>query len=224
MVLASRSVRATTIASYIDEWFLCGAFGVSQDLIVADGWRHFRLMVVRWKRRHCEAMAAVAIHPLDWFEMSGVLSGGIGCASIALTMNRVAVGLFFVLSGYHKLFNARRHRLFVNELQSLRVPGLGFTSWAVPLVEFAAGACVVVGLVAPLAAIGLLVIMLVALGTSGRARIRAIKPIDEADRIDDWLYLSETLYALMLILIISIGAGPYSLDARLWALFTHASS
>ena len=39
------------------------------------------------------------------------------------------------------------------------------------------------------------------------------KLIDEADRIDDWLYLPETLYAVMLVIVVSAGAGPYSLDA-----------
>jgi hypothetical protein len=42
---------------------------------------------------------------------------------------------------------------------------------------------------------------------------QALQPIDEADRIDDWLYLPETLYAFMLIVIVSTGAGPYSLNA-----------
>jgi hypothetical protein len=66
---------------------------------------------------------------------------------------------------------------------------------------------------APLAALGLLVVILVAIATSGRQRIKVYKPINEADRIDDWLYLPETLYAFMLIMVISAGAGPYSLDA-----------
>jgi uncharacterized membrane protein YphA (DoxX/SURF4 family) len=83
----------------------------------------------------------------------------------------------------------------------------------VPLVEFSAGGAAVIGLVAPLAALGLLFIILVASVTTGRERIKAYKPIDRADRIDDWLYLPETLYAFMLIMVISAGAGPYSLDA-----------
>jgi uncharacterized membrane protein YphA (DoxX/SURF4 family) len=66
---------------------------------------------------------------------------------------------------------------------------------------------------APLAALCLLVIIFVAIATSGRQRINLYKPIDEADRIDDWLYLPETLYAVMLIMVVSAGAGPYSLDA-----------
>ena len=50
------------------------------------------------------------------------------------------------------------------------------------------------------------------------------KLIDEADRIDDWLYLPETLYAFMLIIIISAGAGPYSLDALILGLINkHAA-
>jgi hypothetical protein len=43
--------------------------------------------------------------------------------------------------------------------------------------------------------------------------MKLFKPIDGTDRIDDWLYLPETLYAFMLLIVISAGAGPYSLDA-----------
>ena len=95
---------------------------------------------------------------------------------------------------------------------------MGFNQWWVPLVEFAAGGAVLIGLLAPLAALGLLVIILVAMAMSGRQRMKLFKPLDEADRIDDWLYLPETLYACMLILVVSAGAGPYSLDALILRL------
>jgi len=153
--------------------------------------------------------------------MIHILFNGIGWTDIALTLNRVAVGMFFMFSGYHKLFNAERHRVFADELRSLHVPAVGINQWRVPFIEFSAGGAVVIGLVAPLAALGLLVIILVASATSGRARIRAFKPIDRADRIDDWLYLPETLYAVMLIVVISAGAGPYSLDAAVLSLIDH---
>jgi putative oxidoreductase len=142
-----------------------------------------------------------------------LLFAGIGWTDVAVTLNRVAVGAFFMLSGYHKLFNAERHRVFVDELKGLGVHVLGFNQWWVPSVEFAAGGAVVIGLLAPLAALGLLFLILVAIATSGRQRIQLFKPIDQADRIDDWLYLPETLYAFMLIMVVSAGAGPYSLDA-----------
>jgi uncharacterized membrane protein YphA (DoxX/SURF4 family) len=124
----------------------------------------------------------------------------------------------FYFSGYHKLFNPQRHRAFADELKGLGVHAIGFNQWWVPTVEFTAGAAVVIGLLAPLAALGLLVVILVAIVTSGPQRIGVYKPIDEADRIDDWLYLPEVLYAFMLIMVVSAGAGPYSLDALILGL------
>ena len=150
--------------------------------------------------------------------MTDILFNGVGWTDIALTLNRVAVGMFFMFSGYHKLFNAQRHRMLVNELKALHIPAVRINQWWVPTIEFTAGGAVVIGLLAPLAALGPLVIILVAGATSGRQRIKAYKPIDEADRIDDWLYLPETLYAFMLIMVVSAGAGPYSLDAAILGL------
>lgn len=150
--------------------------------------------------------------------MIDLLFKGIGWTDIAFLLNRLAVGLFFMLSGYHKLFNAQRHSAFVDELKALHVPALGFNQWWVPLVEFSAGGALVIGLLAPLAALGLIVVILIADVTSGRERIKDYKPIDRADRIDDWLYLPETLYAFMLLLVVSAGAGPYSVDAVIVAL------
>jgi uncharacterized membrane protein YphA (DoxX/SURF4 family) len=150
--------------------------------------------------------------------MMDLLFFGVGWTDLAIALNRIAVGAFFTLSGFHKLFNAERHRSIVDELKALGVPAVGFNQWWVPLVEFTAGGAVLIGFLAPLAGLGLLVIILIAIATSGRQRIRLFKPIDESDRIDDWLYLPETLYAFMLIIVISAGAGPYSLDALILGL------
>ncbi len=103
--------------------------------------------------------------------MIDILFSGIGWTDIALTLNRIAVGMFFMLSGYHKLFNPQRHRAFADELKGLGVHAIGLNQWWVPTVEFTAGAAVVIGLLAPLAALGLLVVILVAIVTSGPQRI-----------------------------------------------------
>jgi uncharacterized membrane protein YphA (DoxX/SURF4 family) len=142
-----------------------------------------------------------------------ILFKGVGWTDIALTLSRVAVGMFFMFSGYHKLFNPDRHRAMVEELTALHVVAIRINQWWVPSVEFAAGSAVFIGLLTPLASLGLLVIVLVASVTSGRLRIKGYQPIDRADRIDDWLYLPEVLYAFMLITFVAAGAGPYSLDA-----------
>jgi uncharacterized membrane protein YphA (DoxX/SURF4 family) len=103
--------------------------------------------------------------------MIDMLFNGVGWTDIAPILNRVAVGTFFMFSGYHKLFDAQRQRILVNELKALHIPAVGINQWWVPTVEFLAGGAVVIGLLAPLAALGLLVIILVASATSGRQRI-----------------------------------------------------
>jgi uncharacterized membrane protein YphA (DoxX/SURF4 family) len=148
--------------------------------------------------------------------MMDILFNGVGGTEIALFLNRIAVGVFFMFSGYHKLFNAQRHSVLTEELQSLHIPAIKVMRWWVPLVEFFAGAAVVIGLLAPLAALGLVILIVIAAATSGKVRVSSYQPIDEADRISDWLYLPETLYAFMLLLVVCAGAGPYSIDA--WIL------
>jgi uncharacterized membrane protein YphA (DoxX/SURF4 family) len=123
-----------------------------------------------------------------------------------------------MLSGYHKLFNAERHRLFIDELKGLGVPALGFNQWWGRRSSSLPAQASLSDSWRSLAALGLLVITLVATATTGRRRIKVYKPIDEADRIDDWLYLPEVLYAFMLITVVPAGAGPYSLDALILAL------
>lgn len=150
--------------------------------------------------------------------MFDIFFNGIGWADMALTLNRVAVGIFFMFSGYHKLFNVQRHRTLVEEMVALHVVAIRINQWWVPAVEFAAGSAVFIGLLTPLAALGLLVIVVVASATSGRLRVENYEPIDKMDRIDNWLYLPEILYGFILIMFISSGAGPYSLDAAILRL------
>ena len=136
----------------------------------------------------------------------------------AITAMRFALGSFFVLSGVHKLTNAERHQTFVETLRALGIPRIGLFQWFVPGVEFLGGLGVAVGCLTPLAALGLLVICLVALLTSSPTVVASYKPIDRADRVDDWLYQPELMYALMLLYFIAAGAGPVSVDQllRLW--------
>jgi putative oxidoreductase len=147
-----------------------------------------------------------------------ILLDGTGGALPAIAAMRFALGLFFVLSGAHKLANAERHKTFVETLRALGIPCIGILQWFVPGVEFFGGLGVAFGFLTPLAALGLLVICSVALFTSAPTVIASYKPIDRADRVDDWLYQPELIYALMLLYFIAAGAGPVSLDRlmKLW--------
>ena len=150
--------------------------------------------------------------------MRDILLDGIGGTLPAIAAMRFALGSFFVLSGVHKLLNKERHKTFVETLRGLGIPHIRIFQWFVPGVEFFGGLGVAVGFLTPLAALGLLVICAVALATNSPMVIASYKPIDLADRVDDWLYQPETMYALMLLYFITAGAGPVSVDQllKLW--------
>jgi uncharacterized membrane protein YphA (DoxX/SURF4 family) len=135
----------------------------------------------------------------------------------ALTLNRVALGLFFAIGGYHKLFNASRHAALTGTLQTDGVHGLPIMQWLLPSIEFSGGFALIVGLLSVLAAFGLFVICVGALALDAVKRIRAWQPIDRADWLGDLLYLPESLYCIGLTVVMLAGPGPWSLDAAIHA-------
>ena len=137
----------------------------------------------------------------------------------ALTLNRMALGVFFTISGYLKLFNASRHATLTRTLQNAGVPAVRIMQWLVPGVEFSAGFALIVGLFSALAAFGLFVICLFAFRLDAVKRIDGWQPINRADWIGDVLYLPEALYCIGLAVVMLAGPGPWSLDANVAAFF-----
>jgi putative oxidoreductase len=149
---------------------------------------------------------------------AAALIDGIGGGTVALLLCRVVVGAFFAISGAHKLISPARHQALFDTLKASRIPWLGFMSWFVPGVELSAGLGVAFGFLAPLAALGLICLLTVAIITDGLGRIPSWHPADRADYLDDVLYLPEVLYVLLLLPVLTMGAGPVSLDAFIWGL------
>jgi uncharacterized membrane protein YphA (DoxX/SURF4 family) len=142
-----------------------------------------------------------------------VMLHGIGSGFLPYAAARIATGLFFVFSGYHKLTNAKRRAVLIATLEASRIPFIPVMQWFVPGIEFSAGLGVAFGLLTPLSALGLATICLVATCADGLRRVKAWGAIDEADAIDNILYLPEVLYIFLLALFVTNGAGPFSLDA-----------
>lgn len=136
-----------------------------------------------------------------------LMQNGVSAPDFALTINRVALGLFFAISGYHKLFNAGRHSSLVATFKDLGIPMVRFNQWFVPTIEFLGGLSLLSGVLAPLAATGLGTICAVACLTDGAKRVRSYQPIDKADVIDDVLYLPEVLYIIGLAIVVAAGPG-----------------
>ena len=141
------------------------------------------------------------------------LSAGLGLGDAALWLNRVAVGAFFGISGFHKLFFPQRHMRLRETLIADRVPFVKFNEWFVPAVELLAGAALVLGFFSTVAALLLGAICLVALWVDGLPSLKKkYAPfLDTADYCDCVLYLPETLYGIMLVVTILAGPGPLRL-------------
>jgi putative oxidoreductase len=138
---------------------------------------------------------------------------GFNLPLVAVTILRVTMGVFFSISGYHKIFNKQRHSVVYSTMVVDDVPDPKLASWLVPLGEFWGGIALMLGFLTPIAAIGLLIICCGATAVDGLKRIAAWKPIDRADYVDDVLYLPEVMYAIILLTLIFMGGGPYSLDS-----------
>ena len=115
------------------------------------------------------------------------------------------VGLFFAISGYHKLFNRARHQTLVDTFKADNIPLIRINEWFVPIVEFGGGIALMLSLpyLNGLSALGLLVLCCVATIADGLKRIASYQPVDKADWLDDLLYLPETMLILMLLVSLS---------------------
>jgi putative oxidoreductase len=143
---------------------------------------------------------------------------GAQAPNAALALNRVALGAFFVISGYHKLFNASRHATLTRTLQDDGVHGVPIMRWLLPGIEFSGGWALILGLLSVLAAFGLFVISAGAFAFDAVKRIRSWQPLDRADWVGDVLYIPEALYCIGLAVVMLAGPGPWSLDATIAAL------
>jgi uncharacterized membrane protein YphA (DoxX/SURF4 family) len=142
-----------------------------------------------------------------------VLTFGANAPEAALTLNRMALGAFFTISGYHKLFNASRHATLVDTLKTDGVRGVAVMQWVVPCIELGGGCALVIGLLSALAAFGVFVLCLFAFKLDAIKRIDGWHPLDRADWFGDILYLPESLYCIGLSVVMLAGPGPWSVDA-----------
>jgi uncharacterized membrane protein YphA (DoxX/SURF4 family) len=143
---------------------------------------------------------------------------GAQAPNAALTLNRVALGVFFAISGYHKLFNASSHATLTRTLQDDGVHAVPIMRWLLPSIEFSGGWALIIGLLSVLAAFGLFVISAGAVALDAVKRIRAWQPLDRADWLGDMLYIPEALYCIGLTVVMLAGPGPWTLDAVIAAL------
>ena len=138
------------------------------------------------------------------------LLGNSNLESWAILLVRIAVGLFFAISGGNKLFVVSRNKAMYETLVAAKVPFPRPMTYFVSAAELVGGCLLVVGLLSSLASFALLVDMLVAIVTTSHSGVP--KGLSHLNWLDDFLYLPEVLYALFFVWLICSGPGKFSLD------------
>lgn len=126
-----------------------------------------------------------------------------------ITAARIVIGIFFCISGGTKLFVPSQFRVLEQTLVESHIPFPHANALFVAVVEFACGAGLALGLITPLCAAMLAGDMIVAIASN---RIHSIQVSGVLAWVDDFLYLPEVLYILILVWLIFSGPGRYSLD------------
>jgi len=134
---------------------------------------------------------------------------------VPLTMARVLIGIFFCISGGTKLLVKAQFEVLEKTMVQIHTPFPHATALFVATVEFTCGAGLALGLLTPLCAAMLMVDMIVAIATTS---IHTIQASGFFARLDDFLYLPEVLYALILFWLIFSGPGRYSFDGLIGLL------
>src|SRR5580693_5562561 len=128
---------------------------------------------------------------------------------IPMTAARMLIGIFFCISGGTKLLTKAQFGVLEQTMVQIRVPFPHATALFVATVEFACGAGLALGVLTPLCAAMLIGDMIVAIATTS---IHGIQATGFLARLDDFLYLPEVLYVLILVWLIFSGPGRYSID------------
>ena len=142
-----------------------------------------------------------------------VLLGNRSWEQFSILLARVSLGVFFAISGGNKLFVASRTRQMYETLAGAGIPFPHFMTYFVSSVEFVSGCLLVIGLLSTVCCAALIIQMIVAIATVQLATIS--KELSFLDWLDDFLYLPETMYIIILTWLICSGPGRVSVDYRI---------
>jgi putative oxidoreductase len=151
------------------------------------------------------------VQDVDWKRLvQFVLLGRSDAEQYAILLVRVALGLFFAISGGNKLFVPGGTKPVYETLVQAKVPFPRLTAYFVSGVEFVGGSLLTVGFLSSPACAVLSIDMIVAILTNTLSTMP--KGLSPLSWLDDFLYLPEVLYVLFFIWLICSGPGKFSVD------------
>jgi putative oxidoreductase len=150
--------------------------------------------------------------PGEWIRP--FLIGSRSWEEFSILLARISLGVFFAISGGNKLFVASRNRQMYETLSGAGIPFPRVMTYVTSSVEFLGGCLLIIGLLSSLCCAALIVQMIVAIITVRVATIPG--GLSFLNWLDDFLYLPEATYIVILIWLICAGPGRFSMDARVF--------
>ncbi|MEJ5054096.1 DoxX family protein [Sphingobacterium sp. MYb382] len=132
---------------------------------------------------------------------------------IPYTVSRIAIGAFFLITGFNKLFNPTFQASMLKTITSIGFPYPQFTANFAAANEAIFGLLLAVGLFTRFSAFVLNIVLFVALFTFDLQHLPT--GLDPFTWYSYFAYLPQVLYLLFLFNAWAIGGGPLSIDAFL---------
>ncbi|HID8404671.1 TPA: DoxX family protein [Serratia marcescens] len=129
---------------------------------------------------------------------------------IPLAIMRIALGVFFFASGFNKVFVPSVQTMMLETITEAGIPFPELMAVFVACCEMFFGLVLTIGLLTRLSAFVLMIISLVALFTVGLHHIPAELPF--LTWYSWLLYLPESSYILICMLLVVQGCGPWGVD------------
>ena len=124
---------------------------------------------------------------------------------------RIFLGVFFILSGFFKIFDAKQHGNLLQTLKDSPIPFPEFNAYFVPFLELVCGILILVGFLTTIASFIFFVIMITAIVTD---RVSSVAHHRGIMTLENFLYLPEVLYGLMFLWLFFSGPGKVSIDYK----------
>jgi putative oxidoreductase len=142
--------------------------------------------------------------------MRFIVSGNRSLEEFVVLLARVALGVFFAISGGNKLFVASQYKVMYETIVGAGIPFPHVMAYFVSSVEFVCGCLLIIGLLSTLCCVAFIVDMMVAIATVQLATLTKAPSV--IDWLDDLLYLPEVMYIIIFLWLISSGPGRLSID------------
>lgn len=160
--------------------------------------------------------------------MAEIIQHGFSAGSdVVIFVFRVLLGVFFVSDRFRWFydpsrpddlwFNAKRREHLEWKLGTCGYGTHPFLAGFVAHTEFFGGLGVIVGFLTPVAALGLLGVLLFASYCTAREKTLKQGPVDDIDVVSDYLWLVEPLYTAIALSLLLVGAGAFSVDHYFWS-------